>query len=189
MDAAELAATCPIVATVVGTCGAAVFLLLLAIFRPKADPAFNILPGSRVAGASVLTYVAPRKSRQSANRSRLGGIFTLIAGGLGLAYGLALVLAIPPDIPMPAMTTLPVAHALLAACFTCAAVAAAGGLCALRRRAFRLALAGATCGMVLHLLAGAVSGTGMLSLAGIPGAIFVALARSEFTSRRQTELR
>jgi hypothetical protein len=110
---------------------------------------------------------------QSANHSRLGGIFTLIAGGVSMIYTAVVLVALAapgrfwPETPERAFA--PWMYFAAGLLGVCAAAAIAGGIFALRKRHFALALTGAICGLCV------------LPPVGVAGLIFVSMARPEFT--------
>ncbi len=108
-----------------------------------------------------------------------GGILSIVAGALDITFGLLLLLAggalsgiltangAPPLISFLPLPVLGVVATLL---FVIGAVAIAGGSCAIRRKAWPLALAGGICALFPP----------QLMLLGVMSIVFVVLGKDEF---------
>jgi hypothetical protein len=107
------------------------------------------------------------------NRARLGGVLTLVAGIVGLVSGLIFLLtggnieiALTFPVTITALNGLPT--------LILGIIALAGGICAMRKRAFGFAVAGA----VLSIIA--TFNLGIVIILGILGVIFTAMGKKEF---------
>jgi len=107
------------------------------------------------------------------NRARLGGVLTLVAGIIGLVSGLMFMLtgatietALQMPVTVAALNGLPT--------LILGIVGLAGGICAMKRRAFGFAVAGA----VLSVMA--TFNLGIVIILGILGIIFIAMGKNEF---------
>ncbi len=107
------------------------------------------------------------------NRARLGGVLTLVAGIVGLVSGLMFMLTggnIESALTFPAtITALNGLPTLIMGI-----IALAGGICAMRKRNFGFAVAGAVLSIV------ATFNLGIVIILGILGIIFTAMGKKEF---------
>jgi hypothetical protein len=108
-----------------------------------------------------------------ANRARLGGVLTLVAGIVGLVNGLMFMLtgegietALAFPVTVAALNGLPT--------LILGIIAIAGGAVAMRKRAFGFAVAGGVLSIVATL------SLGIVIILGILGVIFIAMGKSEF---------
>jgi len=114
------------------------------------DDKFCMNCGTRVGGYADFVSVGAEQTW----KPTVAGTLTIAAGAIGLIVGSVLVTRAPLFVVgLPAIII--------------SLVAVAGGLCALTRRAWGLALAGSICAISLWL--------------GIPATIFIALSRQEFS--------
>jgi hypothetical protein len=107
------------------------------------------------------------------NRARLGGVLTLVAGIIGLVSALMLMIT---GEPLQIALTFPATVSALNGMpsLILGIIAVAGGGCAMKRRAFGFALAGAVLSVVATL------NLGIVIILGILGIIFVAMGKNEF---------
>lgn len=107
------------------------------------------------------------------NRARLGGVLTLVAGIVGLVSGFMFMLTggnIESALTFPTtITTLNGLPTLIMGI-----IALAGGICAMRKRAFGFAVAGAVLSIV------ATFNLGIVIILGILGIIFTSMGKKEF---------
>jgi len=107
------------------------------------------------------------------NRARLGGVLTLVAGIIGLVSGLMFMLTGNPlEIALTFPSTITALNGMPS--LILGIIAVAGGCCAMKRKAFGFAVAGAVLSIVATL------NLGIVIILGIIGLILTAMGKSEF---------
>jgi hypothetical protein len=106
-------------------------------------------------------------------RARLGGVLTLVAGIIGLVSGLMFMLTgTPLEIALTFPATIGALNGMPS--LILGIIAVAGGGCAMKRRVFGFAVAGAVLSIVATL------NLGVVVILGIIGLILIAMGKSEF---------